>query len=257
VKRRSSPSATELQVVVEPGPPRESVLDTALSRALFQRVAAGELPQTLRLTRPAPAVVFGKQDALNAGYAAAAAAARARGFEPVLRVAGGRAAVFHEGTIALAHAVPDPAPRKGIHARFEASAALVEAALGRVGVEARVGEVPGEYCPGTYSVNAGGERKLAGLGQRLVRGASYMGGVLVVSDSARVREVLTPVYDALGLEWDPSTTGAVAEEVDIAWRAVVDALLAEYALRFDLVEAELDEQTVALAQRLLPEHRAG
>ncbi len=273
-----------LHVVVEPGQPREPVLDTALSRALFLRVAAGELPATLRLTRPAPAVVFGRQDALNPGYAAAAEAARAHGFEAVLRVAGGRAAVFHEGALALAHAVPDPAPRKGIHARFEASATLVEAALRRVGVDARVGEVPGEYCPGTYSVNAGGERKLAGLGQRLVKGASYMGGVLLVSDSASVRTVLTPVYDALGLQWEPATTGAVAEEAgfdglpvvaeddsaqdggaedrsarspDAAWRTVRDALLAEYAERYELVEAELDGETLALAERLASEHRAG
>lgn len=274
MKRRSSHSATEaegaaaprprLHVLVESDRPREPALDTALSRALFLRVAAGELPETLRLTRPAPAVVFGKQDAVAAGYAAAAGAARAQGFEAVLRVAGGRAAVFHEGAIALAHAVPDPAPRKGIHARFEASAALVAAALRRVGVDGRVGEVPGEYCPGTYSVNAAGERKLAGLGQRLIAGASYMGGVLVASDSARVREVLTPVYEALGLEWEPATTGAAAEEdgfsatpLDTPWSAMVGALLAEYSARYELVEADFDDDTLALAQRLASEHRAG
>jgi lipoate-protein ligase A len=235
--------------------PREAALDAGIARALLQRVAAGELPPTLRLARPAPAVVFGKQDTIAAGYAAAAQAAHEAGFEPTLRVAGGRAAVFHEQTLALAHVVPDPAPRTGIHARFEAAADLIASALCRLGLDARVGEVPGEYCPGVHSVNAGGERKLAGIGQRLVAGASYLGGVLVVADSARVSDVLVPVYDALGLAWRPETTGAVAEEASFtapgdSWLAVREALLAEYAERYELVEATLDATTLDLARRL-------
>ncbi|HEU0025457.1 MAG TPA: hypothetical protein VFQ12_12550, partial [Thermoleophilaceae bacterium] len=88
-------------------------------------MAASDLPETLRLTRPEAMVAFGKQDAVAPGYAAAVAAARARGFQAVVRLAGGRAAVFHEGTIALAHAVPDRNPRRGIRRRFETTAALV------------------------------------------------------------------------------------------------------------------------------------
>src|SRR3954451_25488501 len=85
-------------------------LDTAISRAILERVAAGELPETMRLARPGAMVAFGKQDVKAAGYAAAADAARAQGFEAVRRLAGGRAAVFHEGTVAFAHAAPDPMP---------------------------------------------------------------------------------------------------------------------------------------------------
>jgi octanoyl-[GcvH]:protein N-octanoyltransferase len=220
-------------------------------------VAAGELPATLRLARPAAAVVFGKQDAIDAGYPAAVRAARAAGSEAVLRLAGGRAAVFHEQTVALSHAVADPAPRHGIHARFEATAGLIARALRRLGLDARVGEVAGEYCPGKYSVNVAGERKLAGIGQRLIAGASYMGGVLVVSDATRVNELLTPVYAALGLDWDPARTGAVVEAADDgAWLSVVEALLAEYAGSYDLIETTLDDDTLALARTLAPEHRA-
>jgi lipoate-protein ligase A len=222
-------------------------------------VAAGELPATLRLARPAPAVIFGRQDAVTPGYAEAVRAARGAGLETVLRLAGGRAAVFHEQTISLGHAVPDPAPRTGIHTRFEATAGLIARALGRLGVDARVGELPGEYCPGSFSVNARGERKLAGIAQRLVASGAFMGGVLVVADAARVRDVLVSVYAALGLDWDPARTGAVAEESasDASWDSVCDALLAEYGQLHDLVEAEIDAETLALAERLAPEHRLG
>ena len=232
-----------------------------MSRALLQRVAAGELPETLRLARPGAMVAFAKQDAVAPGYANAVHAARAVGFEPVLRLAGGRAAVFHEQTIALAHAVPDRTPRAGIHSRFGWTAELISRALRGLGVDAGVGDVPGEYCPGGYSVNAREAVKLAGIGQRIIAGASHLGGVIVVGGAERVRDALVPVYGALDLSWDPATAGAVEDEVDGAgpspWDAVRDALLAEYGREYDIVEADLDPETIALARRLAPEHRPG
>jgi octanoyl-[GcvH]:protein N-octanoyltransferase len=259
--------------------PDDPALDAAVSRAVMHRVAEGALPETLRLARPAAVVAFAKRDALSPGYPAALAAARARGFGAILRLAGGRAAVFHEGTLELAHAVPDPDPKPGIHRRFEATATLIVRALRRLGTDARVGEVPGEYCPGRWSVNAAGARKLAGIGQRVVARGSHTGAVIVVDGAERVRAALEPVYAALELDWDPATVGAVEEEVGAAdalggaaaagggaaaarspgagplWDAVRDALLAEYAARYELVPGELDPETLALARRLAVEHR--
>jgi octanoyl-[GcvH]:protein N-octanoyltransferase len=245
--------------------PDDPALDAAVSRAVMHRVAQGALPETLRLARPAAVVAFAKRDALAPGYERALAAARAHGFGAILRLAGGRAAVFHEGTLELAHAVPDPDPRPGIHKRFEATAELIAGALRELGVDGRVGEVPGEYCPGRWSVNAGGLRKLAGTGQRVVAGGSHTGAVIVVDGAERMSDVLEPVYAALELEWDPRTAGAVAEELgaerrpacgDRLWDAVRDALLAQYARRFELVPAELDQETLALARRVADQHRA-
>src|SRR3954453_9791284 len=160
--------------------PDDPALDTAVARALLERVAAGELPETLRLARPGRAVAFGRRDEVSAGYEAAVRAAREAGFAPVVRLGGGRAAVYHEGTVLMGHAIPEPDPRPGIHERFERSAALLATALRDLGVDARVGEVPGEYCPGGYSVNARGWVKLAGLGQRLIAGGAHVGAVVVV-----------------------------------------------------------------------------
>jgi lipoate-protein ligase A len=234
--------------------PDDPAFDTAVSRALLERVAAGELPETLRLARPGRMVAFGKQDAVTAEYPAAVRAARDAGFEAVLRLAGGRAAVFHEGTVELAHAIPDRDPRPGIHDRFERSAELVTSALRQVGVDARVGEVPGEYCPGGYSVNAGGRIKLAGLGQRLIRGSVHVGGVIVVQGGGLVREALVPVYRELGLDWDPASAGAVADEAPGATvEDVIEALRDAFSASSD---QPLDEDTLARARRLAPEHRA-
>ncbi len=221
------------------------------------RVAAGELPETLRIAHPGTTVAFAKRDAVADGYEQAVRAARAHGFEATLRLAGGRAAVFHGGTMEIGHALPDGEPRAGIHERFRQTAGRLARALGRLGVDARVGEVPGEYCPGRYSVNARGTVKLAGIGQRVVAGGSHTGVVLVVSGEKRINEVLRPVYEVLGLAWAPEASGSVeAESSGTSWDTVREAILAEYARDYELVEARLDDATLALARELAPEHRA-
>jgi octanoyl-[GcvH]:protein N-octanoyltransferase len=234
----------------------DPALDAAVSRALMLRVASGALPETLRIAPTGTTVAFAKRDAVAAGYAEAVRAARERGFHATLRLAGGRAAVFHDGTMEVGHAVPDAEPRGGIHDRFARSAARLARALARVGVDARVGEVPGEYCPGRYSVNARGVAKLAGIGQRVVGGGSHTGVVLVVDGEDRINRVLEPVYAALGLDWEPDASGSVRSEApDATWAAVRDAIVTEYAREYELMPAELDSETLAMAETLTAEHR--
>ena len=237
--------------------PGRPALDTAISRAILERVSNGELPETYRLWRPEAIVTFGRLDAVSDGYVEAVEAAHARGFAAVERLEGGHAAVFHEGTVAFAHAVPDATPPLHTHDRFEETASLMARALGRLGIRARVGEVRGEYCPGAYSVNARGRRKLMGVGQRVVARAAHVGGVVVAADSRRVRDVLVPVYEALRLEWEPGTAGSAADELgEASYDTVEAAILAELADRYELVEASIDVETVALAEQLEPDHEA-
>ncbi len=230
--------------------PDQPELSTAVSRTILRRVAAAELPPTIRIHRPGDEVAFGRQDLASPAYEAAAEAARAAGFAAVERLAGGRAAVFHSGTIAIARAYADPQPPKRTYARFEEMADLIAATLRGLGVDARVGEVPGEYCPGAYSVNARGAAKLSGIGQRMIRGGAHMGGVIVVSGGREVARALEPVYEALELDWDPATSGSVAEELgrDVDPGEVEEALIAELGRHYELVDAELDEETMGLAR---------
>jgi lipoate-protein ligase A len=235
--------------------PEDPALDTAVSRALMLRVASGELPETLRISRPGAIVAFGKRDVVAPGYPEAVRAARRGGFEAVERLAGGRAAVFHEETISFAHALADPDPRRRVDDRFAATSDLVASALRRLGVDAKVGEVSGEYCPGAHSVSAGGRLKIVGVGQRLVAGGVHVGGVLVVAGADRVKGILVPVYQALGLDWRPETTGSVVDEVPgVTWEDAADALEEEYRARHGLEAAELDEATLSLARTLAPAH---
>jgi octanoyl-[GcvH]:protein N-octanoyltransferase len=233
-------------------------LDAAVSEALLDRVDRGELGGHLRLFVPKRAVVFGRQDRARPGFSEAADAARDAGFAPVLRLAGGRAAVFHERTIALALAVPDPTPREEIRRRFEEVSAAIASALAALGVDARVGEVEGEYCPGSYSVNAGGARKLAGIGQRLRRRAAHVGGVIVVDGADTVNRVLGPVYRALEYPVDLRVTGAVSDHANVGVEETLAALIKAFgSMAGELVPAPIDEGTLALARSLAADGGAG
>ena len=112
-----------------------------------------------------------------------------------------------------------------------------------------------EYCPGDHSVNARGARKLAGFGQRIVRGAAHVGGVIVLGGSARIRDVLAPVYERLGFAWDPASVGSLEDEVGAVTReAVVEALLRELAKAHDLAHAPLGAELLAAAAALERDH---
>jgi len=204
---------------------------------------------TLRLYTPGREVAFGRRDKVSPRYAAACRAATAAGFLGIERLAGGRAAAFTEHTVAFALALPDPSPRESIRSHFTATAEAVVGALRRLGVTAMVGEIPGEYCPGSHSINHGGRIKLMGVGQRLARYATHIGGVIVAARSDLIRRALIPVYEALDVPWDPSTAGAI-DDVAAAVGAgdVIDAMAAEFSARYDAVSAPVDESVVAAAR---------
>src|SRR5687768_7462543 len=110
--------------LVRDGFPDPGALDTAVSRATLEAVANGELGETLRIHRPGDVMAFGPRDRVMPGFPDAVRESLAAGFAPVERLAGGRAAAFHDGTIALSWARPHDAPREGIRVRFEEIAAI-------------------------------------------------------------------------------------------------------------------------------------
>ena len=232
----------------------EPLVDTGISHAILEAVAAGSRPETLRLYTPNRIVAFGRQDTGRPGFGEAVGAARAAGFAPIVRLAGGKAAVFHEATLAFSWAIPIREPRAGIHERFRMVGDMMRDAFRSLGIDARVGEISGEYCPGAWSVNVAGRRKLAGVGQHLVASAAHVGGVVVVGRSDLVNTVLTSVYSALGYEWDPSRTGALDEEAAVDTNEVATAIEVEFGRMARLIEAPIEPATLARAHQLAPGH---
>ena len=200
------------------------------SAAPFALLDAAEGWGWISLRVPGPTAAFSRRDTLARGYPEAAAAVRRHGFEPVIRPVGGRLAAYDEGALLVDIVARHRDPRMGITARFRRFGEAVAAALINLGVEARLGPVPGEYCPGEFSVNAGGLTKLAGTAQRLRRDGVLFSAVVLVANPEPVRAVLSDAYPLLGLTWDPRTVGSVSDHVlGVTTDEVREALSAELA----------------------------
>jgi lipoate-protein ligase A len=240
--------------LIDASHPDDPVLDLAVTHALLREVAAGEAPPTARVFRPGPTLAFGRVDALQPGFAAAAAAARHHAFTPLVRLGGGRAAAYDRGSVLLELVVPTDAIVDGIERRFADATTVVVTALTDLGLGPEVGALPGEYCPGRFSVHAGGV-KLAGLAQRSIRGASLVSAMVVVEHGAAIRALLTDVYAALGVAWDPRTAGAAADvAAGLRVAGVQAAIVAALEATTVLEPASLGAGTLERAGRLASGH---
>lgn len=214
------------------------VEDLAYSTTLLRAVQHNRMEGPIvRMYRPQPTVSFGQQDVRLAGYEAARKHSSAHGFTPTVRKVGGRAAAYHRGSLIIDHIQPEADAMVGFKSRFEYFGALFTSMLTRLGVEAAVGEIPGEYCAGEFSVHGvlDAERriKLAGTAQRVVKGAWLFSTSLVVEHGYSLRRVLTDVYEALDIDFDPVTAGAVEDGAPgVTVEDVIDELQWEYEHEF-------------------------
>ena len=204
---------------------------------------------------PSPTVAFGARDRFLDGFRPAIEAARSHGFTPALRTLGGRAAAYHPGSIVIDHIEPTREFLTQTQDRFVRFGEMYAAALRGIGIDARMGEIPGEYCPGEHSVNVGGEIKAIGTAQRVVGGAWLFSSSIIVEDPDPIRAVLTDVQAALGLVWEPRTGGAISElHPDVTADAVEEALLAAYAREYELVPGTLTPTDAEAARGFVDAH---
>jgi lipoate-protein ligase A len=237
--------------------PADPVLDAAITHALLRQVGAGDRGPVARVFRPGATMAFGRLDALGAGYGAARDAARAHGFTPLLRLGGGHAAGYDEGSLLVEVIRPVEAIAAGVQERFAWLTDLLVETLALLGITARVGVLPGEYCPGDSSVNAAGV-KLAGTAQRTIKGASLVTAMLIVEGGDRLRAALTDVYAALAIAWRPQTAAAANDIVRSLTAADAErTLIAALAARERLTAGTLGDDALGLAERLRAGHLDG
>ncbi|OFT41195.1 hypothetical protein HMPREF3160_08255 [Arthrobacter sp. HMSC06H05] len=215
---------------------------------LLREVAQDKRGPLLRIYRPAPTLAFGQRDTRAPGYEAAAQAGRDAGFAPLIRKAGGRAMAYHPGSWVIDHIQPEKDAMLTHQHRFEHFANLFVEVFTRLDVTAAVGELPGEYCPGEYSVHGiatrqgrfgrGRKVKLVGTAQRVVQGAWLFSSAVILEDTDPIAAVTESVYEAMGLELDPNTIGSVQDLVaePITHERFIETLLevwGEHGYTFD------------------------
>nr|WP_202885712.1 lipoate--protein ligase [Kribbella sandramycini] len=234
----------------------DEALELAAAHALVRRASEGGVGEALRVYRPAaPVVVFGRRDTRLAGFGAAVGAARDAGFVPLIRAVGGRPVAYTSAALVVDHVRYEELAPEGMQARFEYYGELYAGVLRGAGIDARVGEVPGEYCPGAHSINARGAVKLVGTGQRVIRNGWLFSALVVLGDDDVLRPLLSEIYRLLELPFDPATVGSVTTEGGTA-DGVEKRLLAAYARSAVLEPAVLDDATLTIARELAPDHRA-
>lgn len=164
----------------------------------------------VRVWAPARQVAFGRRDSHAERYDEAKRAAEERGFPALERSVGGRAVAYTgETTLAFATAIPVADMRTGIDQRYDDAVETVIDALETVGVAAERGEPAESFCPGDHSVQC--EGKISGIAQRVTKGAALVSGCVLVAERQALQDVLTPVYAALDVPFDPDSVGTVAD----------------------------------------------
>jgi lipoate-protein ligase A len=247
-----------VRLIQTPPPVLDPAVELAVAGALVRQVSNGEVTDALRIGRPSgPVVVFGRRDTHLPGWPEAVRRAREAGFEPLVRSVGGRAVAYTGAALVIDAAVRTQDSSIGLDDRFRSFGDLYTDVLRGLGVDARVGAVPGEYCPGAESVNARGAVKLVGTAQRVVRGAWLFSALVIVGDEQELGQVLTSVYGALDQPLDPATVGSVTGEVPSLDLATVEAaVIAAHEGLGPLQPSELDASTVELARSMAADHQA-
>ena len=165
----------------------------------------------LRFYRPKPTAAFSPRDTAMPNYLEAAAAMRGLGFEPVERRTGGQLAVYDENALVINLVAAHREPHVQIHERFKLFSGAIVAGLRALSIDARIGALAGEYCPGDFSVNGEGRIKLAGLAQRVMKHGYHIGAVISVLRSAKAKAAIAEAYDFLNMPFAPSTFGSLVE----------------------------------------------
>lgn len=181
----------------------------------------------LRLRRPRPTAAFSPLDTTHPDYEHIKQQARANGFEPIERGTGGRLTMFDEHALAITIISPHADPHQHTIKRYDVFAGAIADALVTLGMDARIGELPNEYCPGRFSINAEGRIKLVGIAQRMNRRCIQMGAIIAVGRSEKACAAIAEAYNAMGLSFDSATYGAINDlHPDVTYHDVRDALIA-------------------------------
>jgi octanoyl-[GcvH]:protein N-octanoyltransferase len=220
--------------------------DVLASQPLLTAVALNpELGNIVRIYRPVPTLAFSRRESSLPGFAEAVSECGAFGFDPVIRPAGGRAVALDANWFVIDIVTPELGTHGDNREVFRRHGASFVAQLRAWGVDAALGPVEGEYCPGDFSINARKKVKLVGTAQRVVRGARLFSASVPVTISRDVLEILVRVNSLLGLEWKPETLGCLEGEVPGIDPDVVAAGLAATFAGIDPTERTLTDLLAA------------
>lgn len=182
-------------------------------RSALESMRSSDEPFAVLHVRRAPRVIaFSRRDERRPGFAKARSAAVAHGFGVAVRAVGGTFAPLHDGSVIVDEYGFAAGRGSETTARFARHAHILRRVFASYGVDARVGEVEREYCPGAFSVNARGVAKISGTAQRVSRDAWVVSSVIQVGATEPLLAVTEACARALDQPVDLATIGSMAGE---------------------------------------------
>ena len=167
----------------------------------------------LRVFRPQKTAAFSTKDTLHKNFAAAKKIASRLGYEPILRPAGGHLAIYDHRSLIMDITAPHENPGKDIINRYELFSEKISSYLALLGVDARIGQVDGEFCPGRFSINSSSQKKLVGIAQRITKSGYYLSALILLEQSSEAIDALSATYKLIDLDFNPSSHGDLHELV--------------------------------------------
>ncbi|NKE63360.1 lipoate--protein ligase family protein [Lentzea sp. PSKA42] len=255
VDNRGVPTAKNHTRLLVSGSSGSAVTELMIPALLLRGPNAG-WSQLVHIYVPhGPVVAFSGRDLRSPGIAAATEVARSAGFEAVVRSPGGRMVAYDSGAVVIDHLDSTSGIRHAGRSTFAENAESHARVLRGLGdIDARVGEVDGEYCPGEFSVNVEGRTKVVGSAQRVTSTGSLFSTVVQVTVSDRVRAVITAVSEALGYDLRTSTIAGLADYAPaLTAEDVAAAFASDYRGRLGLTDRRLPTEVVAHASTVTPD----
>ncbi|HET7272937.1 MAG TPA: hypothetical protein VFI90_17835, partial [Rubrobacter sp.] len=222
-------------------------------RTVFDQVARGVRPATVSITPSTRHVGVTRRDTFRPGFEDAVRAAGGMGYPVLVRSAGGGATAADRGTFGFSIIRPadEAESRRGIRERYDETADFVLGAFSRLGVQAEVGEVRDEFCPGDHSIRVGdgeGGMKVVGIAQRITRRATSVGGIVLVEGERELARVLEKVYGAMRLPFRSGSVGSLRRAgYEVGTQDVIEAFAIEAERVYGAVRTPIDENTLGLA----------
>ena len=238
-----------------PGRFEDSATAYGYVRTVFDQVARGTRPATVSITPSTRHVGVTRRDTFRPGFEDAVRAAGEMGYPVLVRSSGGGATAADRGTFGFSIIRPadENESRRGIRERYDEAAAFVLAAFSRLGVEAEVGEVRDEFCPGDHSIRVGDREdgmKIVGIAQRITRRATSVGGIVLVEGERELARVLGRVYGAMRLPFRSGSVGSLRRAgYEVGTQDVIEAFATEAERVYGAVRAPIGERTLGLASR--------
>lgn len=254
VENRGVPTAKNLPRLLVSGSAACAVTELLIPALLLRAPDAG-WSQLVHIYVPhGPVVAFSGRDLRSPGIERATEVARAAGFDAVVRSPGGRMVAYDSGAVVIDHLDSTTDIRHAGRSTFAENADSHARVLRGLGdIDARVGEVDGEYCPGEFSVNVEGVAKVVGSAQRVTSTGSLFSTVVQVAVSDRVRAVITDVSEALGYDLRASSIAGLADYAPaLTAEQVAAAFAADYRGRLDMTDGPLPAEVVAHASTVTP-----